>query len=95
MILVKKEMDYVKFLSTKRTTIKVLLKTNLKKTYTIFDLKFNELDQTFSFKRSIRVNGFRINTKKIWTGSYEVNVDDDEKNAQLIIHIDTKKEDHA
>jgi|TARA_R110000851_G_scaffold85152_3_gene185345 hypothetical protein len=91
MIIANVEIDYIKFLRSSRTIIKILLKTNLK-AYTIFDLEIDELDQTYKFRKSIKKNGFRINGKKLWTGSYKYTPDEEEKNMELILYIDTKKD---
>jgi len=91
MIIANVEIDYIKFLRGSRTIIKLLLKKNLK-AYTIFDLEIDELDQTYKFRKSIKKNGVRINGKKLWTGSYKYIPDEDEKNMELVLHIDTKKD---
>lgn len=91
MIIASVEMDYIKFLRSSRTVIKTLLKKHLK-AYTIFDLEIDELDQTYQFRKSIRKNGIRINGKKVWTGKYEYTPDEEEKNVELVLHIDTKKD---
>ncbi len=55
-----------------RTMIQHKLRVLLK-CYTVYDFKMNEVDNTFSFKKSVRRNGIKRNDPKHLNGKFELN----------------------
>jgi len=44
----------------------------LMKCYTIRELELNELKQTYSFKKSHKINGLKMDDPKVYNGKYEI-----------------------
>ena len=60
-----------------RSTIQHKLRVTLK-CYTVYDFSLNEIDRTYSFKRSDRIYGVKMNDDRIIDGRYEVEILDEE-----------------
>jgi hypothetical protein len=60
-----------KFQRRKKTTIQHKLRVVMN-CYTIKDFQLNEEEGTFSFKKNYKINGLRIEDKKILTGNYSL-----------------------
>ena len=56
--------------------------------YTVSEFQLNENDNTFSFRKNYRINGVRLEDKKILTGSYSFEEMEDEK-CKIIITVNT------
>lgn len=59
----------VKFNRRKKTTIQHKLRVVMN-CYTVSDFELNEADNTFSFRKNYRINGKRLEDKKILTGNF-------------------------
>jgi len=88
------EVDILKFFKGINSVIKIQLKKHLK-AYTIFDYDLDILEQKFTFKKSVRVQGRQIKGKKEWSGYYEYEVFEDKNKVELTLYLDSskKKED--
>jgi len=68
-------------LSTLRHKLRVLMKC-----YTIIDFDIDDDAQTFSFKKTHKINGIKMNDPKEYTGKFEIEDLDEEKiNLRLIV----------
>ena len=73
----------IKFNRRKKTTIQHKLRVVMN-CYTVSDFELNETDNTFSFRKNYRINGKRLEDKKILTGHFVV---EDAGNEQYKITI--------
>jgi len=86
------EVDILKFFKGINSVIKIQLKKHLK-AYTIFDYDLDILEQKFTFKKSVRVQGRQIKGKKEWSGYYEYEVFEDKNKVELTLYLDSKKKE--
>lgn len=64
------------------------------KCYTIVGFELNDDEQTFTFKKTHKINGLRMDDPKEYSGRFEVGeLDDDDINLKLI--VGEKKEEDA
>lgn len=64
------------------------------KCYTIVGFELNDDEQTFTFKKTHKINGLRMDDPKEYSGRFEVEeLDDDDINLKLI--VGEKKEEDA
>ena len=56
--------------------------------YTVSEFQLNEIDNTFSFKKNYKINGKRLEDKKVLTGNYLVEEIEDEK-CKITIMVNT------
>mgnify|MGYP003509921400 CR=1 FL=1 len=64
-------LNSIKFNRRKKTTIQHKLRVVMN-CYTVSDFELNETDNTFSFRKNYRINGKRLEDKKILTGNFLV-----------------------
>ena len=64
-------LNSIKFNRRKKTTIQHKLRVVMN-CYTVSDFELNETDNTFSFRKNYRINGKRLEDKKILTGNFIV-----------------------
>jgi hypothetical protein len=76
-------------LSTFQHKLRVIMKC-----YTIVGFELNDDEQTFTFKKTHKINGLRMDDPKEYSGRFEVEeLDDDDINLKLI--VGEKKEEDA
>ena len=77
-------------LSTLQHKLRVLMKC-----YTVVDFDLDYDTQFFTFKKTHKINGLKMDDPKEYTGRYEVEeVDDENVNLRLIVG-ETKKDEDA
>lgn len=77
-------------LSTLQHKLRVLMKC-----YTVVDFDLDYDTQVFTFKKTHKINGLKMDDPKEYTGRYEVEeVDDENVNLRLIVG-ETKKDEDA
>lgn len=82
------------FKKRKLTTINHKLRV-LMKCYTIVGFDVDEDENTFTFKKTHKINGLIMNDPKDYSGSFEVDdIDDENVNLRLIVE-ETKKDKDA
>jgi len=55
------------------------------KCYTIIGLELDDEEQSFTFKKSHKINGLRMDDPKEYSGRFEIEDLDDEINLKLIV----------
>jgi len=74
-------------LSTLQHKLRVLMKC-----YTIVSFDLDEEAQSFTFKKTHKINGLKLNDSKEYSGRFEINdLDDDNVNLRIIVG-ETKKD---
>ena len=62
------------------------------KCYTVVDFDLDDETQEFTFKKTHRINGIKLNDSKEYSGRFEIkDIDDENVNLRLIIG-ETKKD---
>ena len=84
------EVGILKFFKGINAVIRIQLKKHLK-AYTIFDFDLDILEQKFTFKKSVKVQGRQIKGKKEWSGYYEYKVFEEKNKVELTVYLDNKK----
>jgi hypothetical protein len=56
--------------------------------YTIFNLELNKEEQTFSFNKSYKIRGIRMEDKKLFTGRYEFEDTDNDLEILIKMYVD-------
>jgi hypothetical protein len=79
--------SFPKFQRRKRTTIQHKLRVVMN-CYTISEFQLNDNDNTFSFRKNYRINGKRLEDKKILTGNFLVEEIDEQK-CRITITVNT------
>lgn len=82
------------FRRRKSSTIQHKLRV-LMKCYTVFDFDLDDDTQIFTFKKTHRINGLKMNDPKEYTGRFEETDIDDENMTLRLIVGETKKDDDA
>ena len=79
--------NFPKFQRRKKTTIQHKLRVVMN-CYTISEFQLNEINNTFSFKKNYKINGKRLEDKKVLTGNYSVE-DIGEEQCKITITVNT------
>jgi hypothetical protein len=78
-------------LSTIQHKLRVLMKC-----YTVVGFDLDDEEQTFTFKKTHRINGLKMDDPKEYSGRFELtDLDDDNVNLRLIIGEKKDKEEDA
>lgn len=72
------------FKRRKSSTIQHKLRV-IMKCYTIIGLELDDEEQSFTFKKSHKINGLRMDDPKEYSGRFEIEDLDDEINLKLIV----------
>ena|ERR1035437_8956443 len=59
--------------------------------YTVFELKINEGEQTFSFKKRLKRKGIKFDDSELYSGNYKVNLIEDSIFANVTISVKEKR----
>jgi 16S rRNA C1402 N4-methylase RsmH len=76
-----------KFQRRKKTTIQHKLRVVMN-CYTVSEFQLDETNNTFSFKKNYRINGLRLEDKKVLTGNYLLEEINDEE-CKITITVNT------
>jgi hypothetical protein len=87
--IIKKRTFRRRKLSTIQHKLRVLMKC-----YTIVGFDIDEEEHTFTFKKTHKINGLKMNDSKEYSGRYEVeDIGDENVNLRLIVGENKKEED--